>query len=733
MSSDIINITVEEESQPIFSFPKVLDRLKTMKRKVSPLLVKLASETSFTPYLHQIVPLFTDDNLLIATKTGSGKTAAALLKFLSFEDQYNSFFVYPTNALIEDQNRSISKLLEIFKIKSFVLTPNTYQDVPEDVEVVLIPLTGQTLDEWQIKLKKKTKGSALQFIFELVNGLKRNVKRCYLTNPDILFLILLLRYFFETSRLKGFHYARTISYIVIDEFHLYTGTTLTKLIASLIFEREYIGGFKSILVLSATPDPGTMDVLSKIFSIKHLNINSPDSYMKYIGGDLEGLKPYKNSSRIVVHNVNVHMQKRSENLIADLEKLLEQFVDEKKRVTTIILNSVLEAKYIESIIKELQKEDSIFSKFEIISYRGLMSKKDRSLELLKHIEKEDKFVLVLGTSAIEVGVDFDTDALIMECSEADSVVQRFGRAGRHKDSEVYMLLQRMKFNDLNKRLSNRNKINRTEFITILNDIFDAPKKYSWLLKTAFGATFIDIFFEREKAILSDLELKELINQHQNKIISNYIKLFNIDQDKYEKIKSYDWYNEYMNFVSLRGGMPSIWVLDPFEYKKFKRNPFYSIDVGFLITHTNREYKPNIVRHYYNKVKDKISVELKNQIKKAPDSIPIISFATKKNIALTCNKEWNKYFYNYIFINSKKYDMTLEFFDPAENDPILLQELEGHIFLVLETQDYMVTDWRIQKIRFRQNPNYYGYIVFDDDAILYYAYLENKELIEKGII
>lgn len=728
--SEFIELTVSKDDQEVFSFKKVLERLKLKNINVSQLFQRIVkcADGSFTPYLHQIVPLFTEDNLLITTKTGSGKTAAALLRFLAFEEHKDSFFIYPTNALIEDQLRSISDLLEEFNVKYSKIEYDDSKNnnlfyVPLDTEVVLIPLTGDILSKWQRKLKKKTKGSTLKYIFSKINTLNENIKRIYLLNPDILFLLLILKYYFDTNRTSSYHYLRPISFAVIDEFHLYTGVTLTKLIASLIFEREYLSGFKSILILSATPDEQTSTALSKIFKIKHLDVKNPSSYISYIGGDLEGLKPTSNASRIIAHKVNVHMQIRSEDILDDLEKLLEKFYNEKKYITTVILNSVLETKYVESMIYKIQKDkNSIFSKFKIIPYRGLMSKNLRNLNELKKIKKNKEYALVLGTSAIEVGVNFDTDALIMECSEADSVIQRFGRAGRHHDAEVYMLLQVPKFYELKKIFKNQSTINREDFLNILNDVFDKPKKYSWFLETAHAAAILDIFFEREMAFINDSVYIKLIKNQRKDIIEQYMNKFNINKESYEDIKIREWYNKYISFVSLRGGLPSLWVLDKLE-ANLGRSPFYRVDVGFLIKRTERTYNKKIVMTYYKKFKHQIPPELENIIKKSPESIPIISFKQKRNIQLSFPK-WSKNFFNEIIINGVQ-ELCLHFYDASENDPTLLNELRGHIFMVLDNDDYLVTDWRIQKIKFRYDPDYRGFIVFDDDAILYEAYLEKK--------
>lgn len=79
-----------------------------------------------------------------------------------------------------------------------------------------------------------------------------------------------------------------------------------------------------------------------------------------------------------------------------------------------IVNSVLDA---------IRLEDEIvaggFTRNSIAVIRGLSNRAIR--------ERTDKLIAI-GTSAIEVGVDFDCDLLFFEAFEAASFLQRFGRA-----------------------------------------------------------------------------------------------------------------------------------------------------------------------------------------------------------------------------------------------------------------------------------------------------------------
>ncbi len=74
----------------------------------------------------------------------------------------------------------------------------------------------------------------------------------------------------------------------------------------------------------------------------------------------------------------------------------------------------------------------------VIVYSGSMAKQARRglINVFADLER----AVLISTSAVEVGVDFDADLLITEECEGNSFLQRFGRVGRHgKGSRVIVL------------------------------------------------------------------------------------------------------------------------------------------------------------------------------------------------------------------------------------------------------------------------------------------------------
>src|SRR4030042_2070003 len=82
------------------------------------------------------------DAFLLITKTGSGKTAAAALPILLQAKQHpmqpeGAVFVYPTNALIEDQDRALRQLIEAEGMEVSSLTPENARAKYGDEQIVL--------------------------------------------------------------------------------------------------------------------------------------------------------------------------------------------------------------------------------------------------------------------------------------------------------------------------------------------------------------------------------------------------------------------------------------------------------------------------------------------------------------------------------------------------------------------------------------------------------------------
>lgn len=193
-----------------------------------------------------------DTTTLLAAKTGTGKTRAAMLPVLCRREF--GIAVYPTNELLRDQVRSVEKLALDEGIKTVSWLPSTSPDRYAAADVILVPIDGALLDAWQKTTHGKSRLEVLQRLLE------PDKPKIAFTNPDILFRILALRY-----HANPFAHLRQYETLVIDEFHLYQGVELAHALAMIGMARAF-GFFRRVLLLSATPHPDVRLMLNRLFA-----------------------------------------------------------------------------------------------------------------------------------------------------------------------------------------------------------------------------------------------------------------------------------------------------------------------------------------------------------------------------------------------------------------------------------------------------------------------------------
>ncbi len=118
----------------------------------------------------------------------------------------------------------------------------------------------------------------------------------------------------------------------------------------------------------------------------------------------------------------------------------------------------------------------------VLLYTGSMTDRSRAglLDVFKDSDQRatGQPMLLISTSAVEVGVDFDADAMISEISEkqGSNLLQRFGRVGRREGvrSEVRLFMPTTAVDELAERLSGIKDIDRSEFSTLVRDLLPPP-------------------------------------------------------------------------------------------------------------------------------------------------------------------------------------------------------------------------------------------------------------------
>ena len=401
--------------------------------------------------------------MLLTAKTGTGKTRAAMLPVLKRRE--GAVVVYPTNELLRDQVRAVAKFAAEEGIEPLVWLPEMWQasdraELYSRAEHVLIPVDGNLLDQWQDVMHCKSRGETLRRLFD------PDKPKIIFTNPDILFLILGLQYHAEP-----FEALRRYETLILDEFHLYQGVELAHALAMVALARGF-EIFRRLVLLSATPHLQVRELLDRAISPTVI-----DSHIEAHSAS--------GCSRTAVHSVEVEpiqvtggdpieiLLSRIVDLRSGLERLRSDIPDEDYLPAVVIVSSVLNAIRLEDRLVE-----SGFLRNTLAIIRGLSHRAIR--------DTRGK-LLALGTSAIEVGVDFRCDYLLFEALEAASFLQRFGRVGRHGPGKAIVLVPPNAFQGMSTLPT---AIDRATFEERVYAWYPSASAYPWFVTTEHGMTTV---------------------------------------------------------------------------------------------------------------------------------------------------------------------------------------------------------------------------------------------------
>lgn len=543
----------------------------------SPLVLPLVEHprTNMQLYPHQSAVLDdwdNNDSFMVVSKTGTGKTASAMLPIL--KNGLSTIAVYPTNSLVKDQVKSVSELAEKEGINAHEWTPDTSPKEYVDADVLLLHIDSSSLREWRESQGIRLNGDALQ---QLIGRVTK--PQIVFTNPDIVFLIFALRY--KTEALAGLQQYGTL---VLDEFHLYTGVELAHALMMVHLGRS-LGGdtFKKVVLLTATPEPEVGELLERLL----------EPVMK-IDMDTETQRPIADQ-RTAVHRVDlvpVHTGRQNvvETALDELLAIGEEIKQRRAKnrsseyvPAVIVVSSVVNAIKLEDRLVE----EGFCHRSDLAIVRGLSSREVR--------DTQGKLV-VIGTSAIEVGVDFECDWLIFEASEAASFMQRFGRVGRHGPGTAIILCPN---NVLVGLSSQPEEISRAALEEKVYSWYAQRSAYPWFVTSAGGMistySLIESMLRRLRKDFATGE--DQLQQASEKLVGIWeefaaivganSKLIRQTKRKFERAVAgdrYCWINDYVMLNTFRTSLPSEWVHDFVEgERRGDRNKAkYQADITTLL-------------------------------------------------------------------------------------------------------------------------------------------------------
>lgn len=337
--------------------------------------------------------------------TGDGKSLAAYLPTLVKSD-WRAFGMYPTIELSRDQERQFNGYCQDFK-------HNLKYDALWGAEL------GRLVEEYGFKRR----GEVLKERFDNFQVL--------LSNPDIFNLVMNYSYSSNIFSAQELPYSLTINFqtFIFDEFHIFQMPQIISAVTAMLYFRECTNrpGAIKFLFSSATPDNTLIDMLDRLGS-QYLNY-------KIIPGVYSDQK--QENYRPVLHptTLNVHQLGEKQSVEDWLQNNLQLIVDHWQQAKikgspapkgAIIVNSVVVARRIVKMLKNFLEYPHGIT----IGENTGLADEERRAEAMS--EKQ----LIVGTSTIDVGVDFSISFLIFESLDAGTFLQRLGRLGRVKIKEA---------------------------------------------------------------------------------------------------------------------------------------------------------------------------------------------------------------------------------------------------------------------------------------------------------
>ncbi|MBD2454643.1 type I-D CRISPR-associated helicase Cas3' [Nostoc sp. FACHB-87] len=341
--------------------------------------------------------------------TGDGKSLAAYLEVL--QGEFSAIGLYPTNELARDQETQIQGYITEFQ--------------PRDNPRV-VRLSGADLEIYAENegLKKSAAITTLTSQREVL-----------LTNPDIFHYLHRGAYIIrgDSPDKLWVNIDKNFDLFIFDEFHVFAAPQIASVINTMLLIR-WTNRRKKFLFLSATPDNNLIGKLKtagfrcqEINPIEQNKYQFPDTPEQEQQLKAEGWRQVARTISLNFISLEPSFKASETWLKENSNLMLGHFQKYPGSKGAIILNSIAAVKRIKEFLKPIFQAHDL----TLEENTGLSSKTQREDSL--------KADLLIGTSTIDVGVDFKINFLVFESSDSGSFIQRLGRLGRHdcyeKDGE----------------------------------------------------------------------------------------------------------------------------------------------------------------------------------------------------------------------------------------------------------------------------------------------------------
>jgi CRISPR-associated endonuclease/helicase Cas3 len=511
----------------------------------------------------------TVDIVFNTAMTGDGKSLAAYLKAMTGKNY--TLAMYPTNELARDQERQVQNYKAQFN---------------PDYDPQIYRLTGATLEDF---VETKNLSSKQQGIIDRTDN-----SEILLTNPDIFHYIHSFRYLRRSPKNpnKGDNADKLFRKVdeayrlfIFDEFHVFSSPQIASVLNSILLMKHTSPG-KKFLFLSATPNEMLIDFLRQ--AGLRFQIVDPVAEDKYHFAATPETATWRAISQPITLTFPTELEPNAkasyEWLVENAEEtILQFFLDHPGSKGAIILNSIASVYKLSGLLKPLFEQH----KLRVLVNTSLTGETERS-------ESVTDADLLIGTSTIDVGVDFRINFLVFEASDAGNFIQRFGRLGRHSDFlprpyQAYALIPNFLVSRLfgeSGGLNEQEECDRVSFNrairenwTFANQFEGYPPRwgsvqscYVWneLISTHMKATYPDAAegfkTDTEKAFRFEMskkrgQVRHCLNEKQHKIIDEarsfrgssqfdcaVYDVTNLGEPEWERFKTYNLPGLLSNFV-----------------------------------------------------------------------------------------------------------------------------------------------------------------------------------------
>lgn len=335
------------------------------------------------------------DVIFNTAMTGDGKSLAAYLPVLVNDS--HAFGMYPTIELSQDQARQFETYCHDFQ------HPIAY-----------LPLWGAKIKRLAEKHGFKERGEWLVAQFKN--------HEVILTNPDIFNLVMNYQYrtFVHSAVELPYSLGTGYDYFVFDEFHIFEMPQIVSALTAILWLVEYNPAQHPRFVFSSATTESLLLDMAKRGELEYTIIEGA-----YATKAADGY-------RHVLHEADLHLHRLGEResaedwLNANLDLLINVWHSDAHRRSkgVVIVNSVAAARRIAHLLAQELNPHGI----TVGENTGLTDLERRRLAM--------ECDLIVGTSTIDVGVDFNINLLIFETTEANNFLQRFGRLGRVRRNEI---------------------------------------------------------------------------------------------------------------------------------------------------------------------------------------------------------------------------------------------------------------------------------------------------------